>query len=170
MNGSHEKDFSQRALQCAYKSTSFRRQCVLVTCVHYRIRCDLVRSCKGSKQRNLCLELYDRSEIWRAHRQQCCQCACQMSKRCDNSKAMQLWDYMRSYDKTSYLILKRVPGKGTMDHAGDVAVSNLIQHVYRGFNYHIRKGWTRMLGRQSISCIIFHADDPSSLSPNFMVL
>ena len=39
---------------------------------------------KVSKPRNLYLELYDRSGIWQAHRQ-CCRCACQISKRCDNS-------------------------------------------------------------------------------------
>ena len=30
--------------------------------------------------------LSDRSEIWQALRQHCCQCACQISKRCDNLK------------------------------------------------------------------------------------
>ena len=88
-----------------------RAMCTLVTCAHNTIRCILVRSCKGSKPRDLCLELYDRSEIWQAHRHQYCRCACQISKRCDNFKAMRLWDYMRSYDKMSYRLLKRVPGK-----------------------------------------------------------
>ena len=37
-----------------------------------------------SKFRDLSLELLDRSEIWQAHRQHCCRCACQISKRCDN--------------------------------------------------------------------------------------
>ena len=45
-----------------------------------------VRSRKVSKQRDLYLELSDRSEIWQALRQQCCRCACQISKRYDNLK------------------------------------------------------------------------------------
>ena len=43
-----------------------------------------VRSRKVSKPRDLYLELSDRSEIWQALRQQCCRCACQISKRYDN--------------------------------------------------------------------------------------
>ena len=45
-----------------------------------------VRSRKISKPRDLYLELSDRSEIWQALRQQCCRCACQISKRYDNLK------------------------------------------------------------------------------------
>ena len=45
-----------------------------------------VRSRKVSKQRDLCLELSDRSEIWQALRQHCCRCACQILKRYDNLK------------------------------------------------------------------------------------
>ena len=45
-----------------------------------------VRSRKVSKPRDLYLELADRSEIWQALRQQCCRCACQISKRYDNLK------------------------------------------------------------------------------------
>ena len=45
-----------------------------------------VRSRKVSKPWDLYLELCDRSEIWQALRQQCCRCACQMSKRYDNLK------------------------------------------------------------------------------------
>ena len=45
-----------------------------------------VRSRKVSKPRNLYLELSDRSEIWQALRQQCCRCACQISKRYNNLK------------------------------------------------------------------------------------
>ena len=45
-----------------------------------------VRSRKVSEPRDLYLELSDRSEIWRALRQQCCRCACQISKRCDDLK------------------------------------------------------------------------------------
>ena len=39
-----------------------------------------VRSRKVSKPRDLYLELSDCSEIWQALRQQCCRCACQISK------------------------------------------------------------------------------------------
>ena len=45
-----------------------------------------VRSRKVSKPRDLCLELSDRSEIWQALGQQCCRCACQISKRYGNLK------------------------------------------------------------------------------------
>ena len=45
-----------------------------------------VRSRKVSKLRDLYLESSDRSEIWQALRQQCCRCACQISKRYDNLK------------------------------------------------------------------------------------
>ena len=45
-----------------------------------------VRSHKVSKPRDLYLELPDRSKIWQAPRQQCCRCACQISKRYDNLK------------------------------------------------------------------------------------
>ena len=45
-----------------------------------------VRSRKVSKPRDLYLELPDRSEIWQALRQQCCRCACQISKRYGNLK------------------------------------------------------------------------------------
>ena len=45
-----------------------------------------VRSRKVSKPRDSYLELSDRSEIWQALRQQCCRCACQISKRYDNLK------------------------------------------------------------------------------------
>ena len=45
-----------------------------------------VRSRQVSEPRDLYLELSDRSEIWQALPQQCCRCACQISKRYDNSK------------------------------------------------------------------------------------
>ena len=45
-----------------------------------------VRFRKVSKPRDLYLELSDRSEIWQALRQQCCRCACQISKRYNNLK------------------------------------------------------------------------------------
>ena len=40
----------------------------------------------NSKPRDLYLELFDRSYIWQAPRQQCCWCACQIPKRFDDSK------------------------------------------------------------------------------------
>ena len=39
------------------------------------------------------LELSERSEIWQAHRQHCCRCACQIAKRWET----RLWDLTRSY-------------------------------------------------------------------------
>ena len=41
---------------------------------------------KVAEPRNLYFKLSDRSEIWQALRQQCCRCACQISKRYNNSK------------------------------------------------------------------------------------
>ena len=49
------------------------------------LRCLIIRSCEDLKLQDLCLELSDRSEIWQAHRQQCCRGACQISKRCNKS-------------------------------------------------------------------------------------
>ena len=58
-----------------------------------------VRSRKVSKPRDLYLELFDRSEIWQALRQQCCRCACQISKWYDNLKynpvASRLYEILR---------------------------------------------------------------------------
>ena len=45
-----------------------------------------VTSRKVSKPRDLYLELSDRSEIWQALRQQCCRCACKISRRHNNLK------------------------------------------------------------------------------------
>ena len=45
-----------------------------------------LRSREVSKPRDWYFELSYRSEIWQAHRQQCCRSACQISERSDNSK------------------------------------------------------------------------------------
>ena len=45
-----------------------------------------VRSREVSKPRDWYFKLSYRSEIWQAHRQQCCRSACQISERSDNSK------------------------------------------------------------------------------------
>ena len=45
----------------------------------------IVRSREVSKPRNWYLELSDRSEIWQTLRRHRCRCACQTSKRCDDS-------------------------------------------------------------------------------------
>ena len=44
------------------------------------IRRLIARYCNVSKQRNLCLELYDRSESRQAHRKESCRCSCQIAK------------------------------------------------------------------------------------------
>ena len=67
-----------------------------------------VRSRQVSKPRDLYLELSDRSEIWQALRQQCCRCACQISKRYDNLKYQSRG--FETYEKTSFRILRRGPG------------------------------------------------------------
>ena len=51
----------------------------------FNIRRLTVISREVSKPRGLYLELSERFEIWHAPRQHCCRCACQISKRCDNS-------------------------------------------------------------------------------------
>ena len=53
---------------------------------HYPKRRLSVRPRKVSKPRDLYLKFFYRSEIWPALRQQCCRCACQISKRYDNLK------------------------------------------------------------------------------------
>ena len=45
-----------------------------------------VRSREVSKPRDWYFKLSYRFEIWQAHRQQCCQSACQIAERSDNSK------------------------------------------------------------------------------------
>ena len=54
--------------------------------------------------------------MWQAPRQHCCRCACQIPKRFDdlNYLISRLRDFMRSYDKTSYRILKQGLGRGHM--------------------------------------------------------
>ena len=81
----------------------------------YPIRRLNVRYREVSKPRDLYVELSDRSEIWQAHRQHCCRCACQISKYIvmRSFKLYQsisrLRDFTRSYGKTSYQTLKRCP-------------------------------------------------------------
>ena len=52
----------------------------------YQIRHFVVRSREDSKPWDWCFELLHRCEIWQAHRQQCCRCACQISERSDSSR------------------------------------------------------------------------------------
>ena len=62
-----------------------------------------VRSRKVSSPRDLYLELSDRSESWQAPRQQCCRCACQISKRYDNLKYQS-----RGFETLRYLTKRRL--------------------------------------------------------------
>ena len=73
-----------------------------------------VRSRKVSKPRDLYLELSDRSEIWQALRQQCCRCACQISKRYDNLKYQS-----RGFETIRDLTKRRIFGywDGAQDNA-----------------------------------------------------
>ena len=61
------------------------------------------QSRKVSKPRDLYLELYDRSEIWQALRQQCCRRACQILKRCND-----LNPQFRSFEILRDLAIKRL--------------------------------------------------------------
>ena len=78
-----------RYLDTWYVPGKCARQCMKHTEIwalfQYPIRRLIVRCRGASKPRNLCLELFDRSEIWQAHRQQCCWDTCQISKRYNNS-------------------------------------------------------------------------------------
>ena len=79
----------------------------------YPIWCVIVRSREVLNPWNLCLELFDSSEILQAPQQHCCQSACQISEWCNNSNYQScLWlcNIMRFYDKISYTILKQGPG------------------------------------------------------------
>ena len=70
-----------------------------------------VRSRKVSKPRDWYFKLSYRFEIWQAHRQHCCRSACQISERSDNSKYKSRgFETTRSYEKTSFRILRRGPG------------------------------------------------------------
>ena len=62
----------------------FALKLVTVALFQYPIRRFIARFRKVLKPRDLYLELHGRSEIWQAHRQQGCRCACPISKRCDN--------------------------------------------------------------------------------------
>ena len=64
-----------------------------------------LRSRKVSKLRDLYSELSDRSEIWQALRQQCCRCACRISKRYDNLKYQS-----RGFETSRDLTIRRLFG------------------------------------------------------------
>ena len=101
-----------------------------------------VRSRKISKPRDLYLELSDRSEIWQALRQQCCRCACQISKRYDN------WKYQsRGFETLRDLTKRRLFGywdgaKESMQLSAVITRSNInrycIHHCSEGGRIGIR--------------------------------
>ena len=71
----------------------------------YPIRRLIARSREVSKPLDLYLELYDRSDIWQAHWQHCCRCACQISKRCND------WNYQsRGFETSLDLMIGRIIG------------------------------------------------------------
>ena len=71
----------------------------------YPVRRLIVRSREVSKPWDFYLKLFDRSEIWQAPRQHCCRCACQISKRCDNSNYQS-----RSFETSRDLMIRRLIG------------------------------------------------------------
>ena len=97
--------FSNTAQWYIELPTSPRHCAAIRALFHYPIRRLIVRSHKVSKPRDLHLELYDRPEIWQAPRQQCCWCACQISKRCDN-----LSYQSRSFEASWDLTIRRLIG------------------------------------------------------------
>ena len=80
-----------------------------------------VRSRKVSKPRDLYLELSDRSEIWQALRQQCCRCACQISKRYDNLKYQS-----RGFETLRDLTKRRLFGYWD----GAQSAGNKVTHIF----------------------------------------
>ena len=65
---------------------------------------------KVLKPRDLYLELWYRSEIWQALRQQCCRCACHISKRYHNLKYQSRgFETLRDLTKRRLRILRRGP-------------------------------------------------------------
>ena len=72
--------------------------------------------------RDLYLELYNCFEIWRALRQQYCRCACQISKRCDDSNYQS-----RGFETSRDLMIRRLirywdGPQGTSSHGADLGL------------------------------------------------
>ena len=67
-------------------------------------RCSpMTRSREVSKSRDLDFECFNSSEIWQAHRQQCCRCACQILERYDNCNMKS-----RGFETSRDLTIKRL--------------------------------------------------------------
>ena len=60
---------------------------------------------KASRPRDFYLKLFDRSEIWQAHRQQCCRCVCRIWKRCNDFNY-----HSRGFDTSRDLTIRRLIG------------------------------------------------------------
>ena len=88
-----------------------------------------VRSRKVSKPRDLYLELSDRSEICQALRQQCCRCACQISKRYDNLKYRS-----RGFETLRDLTERRLFGYWDGALVSRTGISNYIPKFTAGCN------------------------------------
>ena len=69
------------------------------------IRRLIIRSREVSKPRDWQFKLSDRFEIWQAHRQRCCRCACQISKLLDKSKYKS-----RGFETSRDLMIRRLIG------------------------------------------------------------
>ena len=105
-----------------------------------------VRSRKVSKPRDLYLELSDRYEIWQAPRQQCCRCACQISKRYDNLKYQS-----RGFETLRDLMERRL--FGYWDGAQDICF-NWRRNVWLGAHLNLNPltHWQQSPGAQLIYC------------------
>ena len=93
-----------------------------------------VRSRQVSKPRDLYLELSDRSEIWQALRQQCCRCACQISKRYDNLRYQS-----RGFETLRDLTKRRIFGywdgaQGAMAAVWPLQICSITWSLYGGCN------------------------------------
>ena len=104
----------------------------------YPKRSLFVRSREVSKPRDLYLFVFilsDRSEIWQALRQHCCRCACQISKRYDNSKYQS-----RGFETSRDLTKRRL--FGYWDGAQVLSSRNAPEHSGLGSRW-VKRKWLK---------------------------
>ena len=114
-----------------------------------------VRSRQVSKPRDLYLELSDRSEIWQALRQQCCRCACQISKRYDNLKYQS-----RGFETSQDLTKRRLFGYWDGAQVAGMLLNCLTRHIIS------RHGW---MTTYVCNMIHFYFRDQHGMIQHFLV-
>ena len=88
---------------------------------HFMVLRLFIRSREVSKPRDWYFKLFNRIEIWQAHRQHCCRSACQISERSDNSKYKS-----RGFETLRDLTERRLFGywDGTLELLADITMIN----------------------------------------------